>query len=117
MKLATNKDLEKWFKQFNRRFFENRIDPRVQVRFAMSEDDRDVIGDDCDGVYLVDEKVILIDKALRGYRRLTQMILLHEMIHAEIPKHISQPFIEDHGMLFQHRMVELFNAGAFDGLL
>ena len=117
MKLATNKDLEKWFKAFNRRFFENRIDPRVQVRFAMSEDDLDEIGNDCDGVYLIEEKVILIDKGLRPYGRMVQVILLHEMIHAEFPHHISQPFTEDHGMVFQHRMVELFNTGAFDGLL
>jgi hypothetical protein len=117
MKLATNKDLEKWFKQFNKRFFENRISSKVQVRFAMSEDDRDDIGDDCDGVYLTNEKIILIDKNLRGYVRLLQIILLHEMVHAEFPHHISQPFTEDHGMIFQHRVVELFEAGAFDGLL
>lgn len=117
MKLATNKDLQRWFNSFNKRFFENRIDSRVQVRFAMNEEDRDDIGDDCDGVYVIDEKVILIDKNLRVYRRLTQIILLHEMIHAEFPQHISQPYTEDHGMIFQHRMVELFKAGAFDGLL
>ena len=117
MKLATNKDLARWLKQFNRRFFDGRIDPEVQVRFAISEEDRDKLGDECNAVYVPSTRVILIDRVFRGYDRVTQILLLHEMVHAEFPDHISQPASNDHGMVFQHRIVKLFNQGAYDGLL
>jgi hypothetical protein len=117
VKLATNKDLARWLKLFNGRFFDGRIDPAVQVRFALSEEDQCDLGDDCDAVYLPDEQLILIEKTFRSYERVTQILLLHEMIHAEFPDHVSQPFSDDHGMIFQHRVVTLFNLGAYDGLL
>ena len=117
MKLLTNKDLANWFERINERFFSDRLDSSIEVRFATSETDQDELGDDCDGSYNHDDRVILIDKKLRGYPRVVEILVLHEMIHAEFPDHISQSETEDHGTMFQHRLVELFHQGAYDGLL
>lgn len=114
---TTNKDLAKWFRELNARFFENRIDANIQVRFAISEDDLDQLGDDCDGAYIHDLQTILISKTFRKLSRITKIVVLHEMIHAEFPEHISDHSTEDHGLIFQHRLVDLFHQGAYDGLL
>ena len=117
MKLATNKELKDMFIMMNERFFGNSIDADTEVRFAIRLDDKEQLGNDCDGAYMRTEKLILIDASLRKYGRLVQCILIHEMIHADLPHHVSQPDTEDHGMLFHHKVVNLFHAGAYDGLL
>ena len=46
-----------------------------------------------------------------------QIVLLHEMIHADLPNYIGNMDDTHHGMLFQARIVELFNKGGYDGVL
>lgn len=117
MARATNKMLKEWYDEFNSRFFDGRLDPGIEVRFATSEDDKEDLGNDCMGVYIHSDKLILQDPSLRTYWRVLKMNLLHEMIHALHPDHISHKDTEDHGMLFHREIIRLVEIGAYDGLL
>ena len=114
---ATNKMLQNWYNIFNSRFFEGRLPPDIEVRFARTEDDKDQLGSDCMGCYIKSLKLILVDARLDGYWKVLQSNMLHEMAHVRWPDHISHKHIADHGMMFQRELVRLFEAGAYDGLL
>ncbi len=114
---ATNKTLQEWYNHFNSRFFEGRLPPDIEVRFARTEDDKVQLGNDCMGSYIHAFKLILQDDRLCTYWKVLQMNLLHEMVHVRYPEHVSQKHTEDHGMLFHNEIVRLFNIGAYDGLL
>lgn len=117
MTRATNKMLQDWYNEFNSRFFDGHLPPDVEVRFASSEDDKDQLGNDCMGVYVQSQKVILQDPGLRPYWKVLQMNLLHEMVHVLMPDHVSHEVTADHGMVFSHWIVKLFEKGAYDGIL
>jgi SprT-like family protein len=117
MSRATNKMLQDWYNEFNSRFFEGRLPPDIEVRFATSEDDKDQLGNDCMGVYVHARKLILQDYGMREYWKMLKTNLLHEMVHALFPDHVSHKETEDHGMVFQYQIVKLFEKGAYDGLL
>lgn len=114
---ATNKMVQKWYNEFNSRFFEGRLPPDIEVRFAVTDDDKDQLGDDCAGVYVHSLKLILLDSYIREYWKVLKYSLLHEMVHVRWPDHVSHEDTADHGMIFQREIVRLFEAGGYDGLL
>lgn len=113
MKLMTNKDLKFLFRTLNARFFDNRIDKNTRVRFANAEDEFD---SDDDGEYIIGDKLILIDPKMRKFYNYAAICLIHEMVHAELPEHISYP-PSCHGTVFYGRIADLFSRGAYDHLL
>jgi hypothetical protein len=104
----TNKDLQKQFERLDKLFFDSRLEG-LRVRFV------DLNEEGANGMYMGNE--IQIDKRLRHTDGPVIITLLHEMIHADMPKYIGYPADGGHGMLFQSRLVELFQMGAYDGVL
>lgn len=104
----TNKDLKKVYDRLNARFFEGRLPEDASVHFE------DLTEEDDDGVCRANE--IAIHSNYQKSQTVATLILLHEMIHLELPNY-GYPCDGGHGMLFQHRLVELFYQGAYDGLL
>lgn len=109
--------LQDWYNEFNSRFFQGRLPPDVEVRFATSEDDKDQLGRESMACYVHASRVILHDPHLRDYWKVLKMNLIHEMVHALLPDHVSHEETEDHGMVFHHQIVKLFELGAYDGIL
>jgi hypothetical protein len=75
----TNKQLNKWFRAFNSRFFAGRVPAEVLCRFRSIHH----AGDDACTWFLNNGDIwILVDTQLRSHTRVVAMALLHEMIHA-----------------------------------
>jgi len=99
------------YRKINERFFDGRL-PTVSVRYS-----DDLIEEHADGIYTLDGE-ILIASYLRVSYGLTQIVLIHEMVHVELgDTYRGYPGDGGHGMRFQARLVELFNAGVYDNLL
>jgi hypothetical protein len=112
MARMSNKDLQMAYATLNERFFDNRLDPEVKVLF-----DNELYDDGGEGEFCKSERTIRIDSGLRKYPDYATATLLHEMVHVEYPNHVSYENDSGHGMVFKARIVDLFNRGAYDGIL
>lgn len=105
MREMSNKALQNMFKRLNRAYFGKRLNCKVIFTNLLRKED-------CIGIcYNPDE--IQLDKSLKKVPCVAEMTLLHEMVHAE------QWFrnVKHHGRAFQKRIQQLYNQGAYDGLL
>lgn len=111
MKKMTNKELQKIFKRLNDRFFAGRIRD-MGVRFANDDDCQE-----CDGLCTSDD--IFIHDTLRRHPDLACLVLLHEMIHADLYQdgYIGHESDGGHHTRFYAGIDRLYKAGAFEGLL
>ena len=109
MARISNKDLQAIFKIYNERFFDGKIDEHYTVKFEPMRDD--------DGLHIPGAKEILISARLRLHPDLATFVLLHEMAHASLPGYIGHANDGHHGMRFQAKLDELYQKGAYDGLL
>ena len=99
--MVTNWDLERMYREYNKKYFRNRLPKDMVVEFARLPD--------CHGVTHCHKNrplFIQIDWPLRGTLSHSAMTLLHEMVHVEHPKWL-------HGPKFHRRMLQLAKAGAF----
>jgi hypothetical protein len=95
--------LKRWYRSFNRRWFESRLPEDMDVLY--------VPDDGAHGTaicYPNGELVIEVDTALAG-TRFAKMVLLHEMCH-----HATGDW--GHGVRFQAGMARLAMLGAFKGI-
>jgi hypothetical protein len=95
-----NKLLRLMFYRLNRKYFKGKLN--CSVKFAdlsESENDGQIIGDD-----------IEIEATYRRSVSATELILLHELIHANGD-------IKGHGRKFHKEVNRLYKAGAYKGLL
>lgn len=108
--MVSNADLRRMYRQANTRFFDNKLPQNLKVRFGELADEG------ADGIF--EDNSIEIAQYLRATYALSYVVLLHEMVHAELEP-TYQGYAKDggHGMRFQARLVELFEAGAYDGFL
>jgi hypothetical protein len=131
--LQTNADLQRFSRAANKRYFGGKL-PIARIQFTAK------LGNHCHGKTRVqkyhlafrilaihgkeyDEEVdcyhIEINTRLRRWRDLCMMTVYHEMVHAELDslgfrgKELS---CRKSGTRFNQRMVELAQAGAFNGL-
>lgn len=109
----THKTLQREFDSLNERFFGGRIMLRW-VGFSNKTLPRHA-----SGAYYNNRKWILIDSGLKAYHNITSVVLLHEMVHADLDLrgYKGYPYDGGHGMLFQVELDRLYKCGAFDGLL
>ena len=111
----SNAELKKMFLTLNERFFNDRLDKNTKVHFVDDLQDEET-GTELNGSQEGDE--ICLDSSLKIIGAdVIQIFLLHEMKHADLPEYVGSVEDNDHGMLFQAKTVELFNKGAYDGLL
>ena len=105
----SNQELKKFYLHLNKEFFSNKLDKKMKLRFAddLKDEDDNI---ELNGCQEGDE--IVLDSSLKlGSMEYIQIILLHEMCHAALPHDVN------HGIVFQAKIVELFNKGAYDYLL
>jgi len=106
MKALTNKDLKAMYRRINRVYFRNQLLKDMVVVFSDTEDD----GVPVYGEFEPPNRIAIANDLKRMYE-VVETTLLHECVHASLGEH------NHHGMRFQARIVELFNQGAYDGLL
>jgi len=97
--------LEKTYRQYNRKYFRNRL-PKVadvDLRWA----DIPEMGYELGGE-------IVLNRRYRHRAAVWKLTLLHEMVHLGLP-HVKHPK-RFHGKEFQKEMLRLAKAGAFKGL-
>lgn len=109
----TDKALLKEFNHLNERFFDDRI---VLNRLGFSSK---TLPGDASGAYYHNYRWILISSGLKEYHNVVTMILLHEMIHADlhIRGYLGYPVDGGHGSQFQIEIDKLYKTGAYDGIL
>ena len=56
-------------------------------------------------------EMIVLDRSIRKFGRITRIVLLHEMAHASLPVDVL------HGPKHQRALAKLFRQGAYKGLL
>lgn len=91
--------LGRWFRSYNKRYFEDRLPPDTDVFYAPIDNHAH-----CE-IHQNGERIIIIDTALWGLRH-ARGDLLHEMVHLD-----TGDFT--HGKVFQSGMQRLAKAGAF----
>jgi len=103
----TNRDLWRYYDVANHKYFKNKLDKTIPIRFAKLP--CKVLGRTqvCNqGI----AQCIEISESLRKFEAHTIMTILHEMCHVESPQW------KGHGYKFDRRMLQLAKMGAFNGL-
>jgi len=109
----TDKELHHEFHMLNDRFFNGRINLK---RLAFSSR---TLPRHAAGAFYENQGWILISTGLRSYQNQTVIILLHEMVHADLfaRGYKGYPCDGGHGSQFQVELDRLYKAGSYDGLL
>lgn len=110
--MYTDKWLRRQYVAFNKRYFNDLLPQKLDVRFADTGDEgwAAVTAFDPDSKEAFS---ILVDKGLRELGRYVKIVLLHEMCHVSIgykEKHL-------HGPLWKKERKRLIDAGAFTQLI
>jgi hypothetical protein len=107
-----NQRLRKAFNFLNDRFFNSRIPGNTIVKFARIPDDGQHIMED-------GSSVILIDRSLQRHPDLATVVLIHEMIHADlrIAGYVGYSAEHSHDVIFYAAQHRLYLAGIYEGLL
>lgn len=121
---VTNYMLLSYFKEFNRKYFGNRLDKNAIVKFAHLPGHLGVAGSkaifrkptrkekqkrpNCVSVITRVPRIRISDE-LRDSPAVAIMTLLHEMVH------VSKPNWRGHGRHFNQEMLKLAKKGAFNG--
>jgi hypothetical protein len=111
----TDKKLYDFFKMYNIKFFGGRIELLEEnVYFTGS---KEMAGSD--GHYKIDEKELVIDEALIDHQNLVLIVLLHEMVHADLYQTGYLGYEEDggHHVRFYAGLDKLYQQGAYEPLL
>jgi len=105
-KLFSNKNLQMFFKIFNRRYFGNKI-PAMHVRFGKIKEEG-----------LFREDGIIVNSGLRRFPDLASLVLLHEMNHAYLEANGYNGVMDGgHSTIFHVGIDRLYKAGAYEGIL
>jgi hypothetical protein len=119
MKNLTDRNLKIMFDALNKRFFDSRLCENIWVQFVPQSKIISRVGKHgADGSWFPGDREILIDKVYARSPSMAAIILLHEMVHADLAGvYFGQAGDDGHGMVYQSELVRLFKAGAYDGLL
>lgn len=99
-------ELERAFRHYNRKYFDNQLPVPPDVKLCFEDMGKDPVL----GYTDYDEEKIALDAKTRRYDRLWRGTLLHEMVHLLLPPGAG------HGKKFQAEMLRLAQAGAFKDL-
>jgi hypothetical protein len=115
-KIRTDKDLIREFLNLDSNFFDERLQNIIrEVRFDSTLRKRL----NSDGAYHAGKKTIFIDSLFKGCNNVITVILLHEMVHADLMSrgHRGYPADGGHGTLFQVELHRIYQVGGYEGLL
>jgi hypothetical protein len=103
--MLSDRRLRGWYREFNRRWFEDGLPEDVDVLYAPVEG--------CSGEMVPEDRdsfVIRINPRYQVCSGIARLTLLHEMVHVELWPYVT------HGPKFEARMRKLAAAGAMRGL-
>ena len=100
---GTNRSLRQLYAAFNRAYFDNKLDSGVSAVFGKNPKVQWM------GCYVAEFETIYVNPVLRRFRRITCLVMMHEMVHVANPG-------AGHGRKFQQAMHALAEAGAFEQL-
>lgn len=101
---SSHSGLKRIYNRFNRLYFNSELPP-IQVVWEPCGEASGVTH-----IYNAEARKLTIDPALKGFRRLVKIIMLHEMIHVKFPR-------SNHGKTFKNELQRLWDAGAFETLI
>ena len=108
--MAKKPDLEAVFRQYNRKYFKNRLKVSA-VRFGKCiYSGETTFFDSC-------SPIITISRTLAGYGRFVRIILLHEMRHVAMADAADVGYGVGHGPKFIRSGRRLVSKGAYDDLI
>jgi hypothetical protein len=111
--LVTDKEVRRLFNNFNKEYFDNSLSKEMRIEFVRNP----MVGKDRVDGYQLGEDIVLRE-SLRSHYDSVVITLIHEMIHADLPHYVGNRRMAGvHGTIFQAKVVQLFNAGIYDGLL
>lgn len=111
----TDRDLQLILIHIDKTYFDEKLPDMLRIKFVKNLYNR---GEWCDGTFDPSTMLISIDNNLRFHPNLCHIVVLHECAHVALPNYKGDGLItKDHGMLFQAKLVELFNQGAYDEVL
>lgn len=110
----TDRDLQICAYHIDKTYFDSKLPGTLEVKFVKNLWNK---GEKCDGIFHPSRMIISIDDRLRQHPDMCNIVLIHECAHVSLPNYKGGPMDKHHGMLFQAKIVELFNAGAYDGIL
>lgn len=103
---GTNRSLKELFRAFNKAYFGNRLEEDTEIRFSVVASRSSMAH--CRSNEDYDE--IVIDKKFRRYRRITCLLVLHEMNHLDVGT------VHGHDKHFERGMFRLARVGALKGI-
>jgi hypothetical protein len=108
-----NRWLNEMFTSLNYGFFNGRLPKSTTVRFEKLKK-ADGKTHWCQGV-----AEIAIHSDLRGHSELATIVLLHEMVHADlyVKGYIGYDYLKGHSTLFHAGIDKLYQAGSYEDLL
>jgi len=98
--------LKGWVKKYQQEHFPNLATSELQI----------LVPDRGPACYLMDKHSILIHPAVAPFTKLCRILILHELIHADLYKATGDPDALE-GEAFQAKKKELLEAGVFADLL
>lgn len=101
---ASHSGLRRIYNRFNRLYFSNEL-PDLEIVWEPSDDSMATTH-----TYEGEPHRLTFDPALRGYRKIIKIVMLHEMIHVQYPK-------IGHGARFKAEIQRLWKLGAYEKLL
>jgi hypothetical protein len=103
---GTNRSLKALFQAFNKAYFGSRLEDDIEIRFS------NVVSKTAMAYCRSNEDYdeIVIDKKFRRYRRITCLLLLHEMNHLDVGTG------HGHNKHFERGMLRLAQIGALKGI-
>lgn len=111
----TDRDLQLVLIHIDKIYFDCKLPSQLNIKFVKNLWDG---GEKCDGTFDYNKMVISIDNNLRYHPDLCHIVVAHESVHAALPDYKGDGLTTRvHGMLFQAKIVELFNLGCYDGVL
>ena len=110
---VTVETLCQWLSEFQEKYFGDR---KITIVVAAVEK-RDLHGGGCFGAAMSDGGQITLSKELLPFGKCLKIVLLHELIHANLHITGKHDPKNDHGESFKAEVKRLMNAGAYDSLL
>jgi len=110
---ATVEDMCQWMSEYQEKYFEGR---KITVVVA-TVTKRDLHGGGCFGATMSDGGQITFSEELLPFGKCLKIVLLHELIHANLHVTGKRDPDKDHGESFKAEVKRLMNEGAYDSLL
>ncbi|MGA9896777.1 MAG: SprT-like domain-containing protein [Terriglobales bacterium] len=110
---ATVEDLCQWMSDFQQKYFEDR---EITISVAITQKN-ELGGTACFGAATENGGIVSVPEELLPFGKCLKIVLLHEMIHANLHVTGKTDPGNGHGELFKAEVKRLMNAGAYDSLL